>query len=169
MCFIGLKKNSKGSDREDVPRFRRCVHRFNLRSWRLFPDRDGLFVNYGRLNGWLPLLREVVGLNQDGYLVKETMKLHVVYQRYAEALDFYASLADSFRQRPMLRFLYADALAHRGEIEKAESIIMRDGGLEVPDLREGETSISELYIYLKRQKHKTSEITVPYRLDIRLN
>ena len=46
---------------------------------------------------------------------------------------------------------------------------MRDGGLDIPDLREGETSISELYIYIQRQKHQTGEITIPYRLDIRLS
>jgi len=163
LCHFA-EKNFSRAEREI-----RASIKFQRNAWNLHAFANILRELKRPADEWLPLLREAVGLNHDGYLVKETMKLHVVSKRYAEALDFYASLPDSLRQRPMIRFLYADALAHRGEIEKAESIIMRDGGLEVPDLREGETSISELYIYIQRQKHKTSEITVPYRLDIRLN
>ena len=142
---------------------------FQRNAWNLHALANILRELERPADEWLPLLREAVALKRDGYLVKETMKLHVVYKHYAEALEFYASLPAPLRRRPMLKFLYADALAHTGEIEKAESIIMRDGGLEIPDLREGETSISELYLYIQRQKHRTGDISVPYRLDIRLN
>ena len=143
---------------------------FQRNAWNLHALANILRERKKPAGEWLPLLREAVGLNpDDSYLVKETMKLHIVYKNYVEALDYYASLPDAMQQRPMIQYLYADALAHQGGIEKAESIIMRDGGLDIPDLREGETSISELYIYIQRQKHQTGEITIPYKLDIRLS
>lgn len=163
ICFFAA------GDFEQAEREIRESVKFRRNAWNLHVLANILREQKRPAGEWLPLLREAVGLDQDSYLVKETMKLHIVSQAYAEALDFYASLPEAMRQRPMLRYLYADALAHQGEIEKAESIIMENGGLEIPDLREGETSISELYLYIQRQKGKTGETAIPYRLDIRLN
>ncbi len=164
LCHIA-RKNFDSAEQE----IRESI-RFQRNAWNLHALANILREKNLPAAEWLPLLREAVGLGpEDGYLIKETMKLHIVYKNYAEALAFYAGLSEKLRQRPMLRYLYADALAHQGEVEKAEAIIMEDGGLDIPDLREGETSISELYIYIQRQKHRTGEIEIPYRLDIRLS
>ena len=76
----------------------------------------------------------------------------------------------------MNQFLYADALAHTGSLEEAEAIIMANGGLEIPDIREGEISTSELYIYIQVEKAKLQGITldpkqvqVPRALDLRMS
>ena len=68
------------------------------------------------------------------------------------------------------------ALAHTGKLQEAEAIIMADGGLEIPDIREGEISTSELYIYIQVEKAKLQGITldpkqvqVPRALDLRMS
>ncbi len=124
---------------------------------------------------WLPPLVEAARMEPDPYLVKETMKLLVVHHRYREALEFVAALPENLQRRPMLQFLRADALAHTGQTDAAEAIILADGGLELPDLREGETSISELYLFLQQEKARwdgrafdPNRVQIPFRLDLRM-
>lgn len=124
---------------------------------------------------WLPLLCEAASLIPDPYLVKETMKLQVTNGHYLQARQFFESLPCALRERPMLRFLLAVTLLHIGRIEEAEAIILVGGGLDLPDLREGETSISELYIDIQLEKAKRkgvslrpSLVNVPFRLDFRM-
>ena len=109
--------------------------------------------------------------NSDVSLVKEALKILAEQAAWNEILLLYSELPKDITARPMICLLYATALAHTGKIEDAWNILHKNGGLEIPDLREGEASISELYTYLFRRRQKLSEdmpVKIPYIFDIRM-
>ena len=72
--------------------------------------------------------------------------------------------------------MQANALAHTGKTAEAEAILLENGGLEIPDIREGENSTSGLYLYIQEQKAKrdkipfaAANIQVPFKLDLRMS
>ena len=62
------------------------------------------------------------------------------------------------------------------KIDEAETILLENGGLDIPDIREGENSTSQLYIDIKteqaRRKGKEIDpksVQVPFLLDLRMS
>ena len=51
-----------------------------------------------------------------------------------------------------VRLIYARAKAMTGDIAGAEALLYENGGLEVPDIREGENSITDLWFYIQKCK-----------------
>ena len=79
-------------------------------------------------------------------------------------------------QRPELsedgrtRMYQASALLHTGQAAQARRLLCADGGLELPDLREGETTITELWLSLKDLPAENGETeTLPSFFDFRLH
>ena len=91
----------------------------------------------------------------------EATEALIAANRFPEAVALaQAAPASSFAGR--FRFLQAWAAVLHGEIGLAESIL--DSGLEVADLREGEVSLSDLWL-LCRNDHPD----VPFVYDFRLH
>jgi tetratricopeptide (TPR) repeat protein len=112
----------------------------------------------------------------DASLAKSNLRALRVMEDYVGVLNAWNVLTAQVKSRPMNKFLYADALAHTGKLAEAEAIIMADGGLDIPDIREGEISTSELYIYIQVEKAKLQGVTldpkqvqVPRALDLRMS
>ena len=68
-------------------------------------------------------------------------------------------------------YLGADLL----KLDDAEAILLENGGLDVGDIREGEISITDLYIYIQQKKAQlrgvelqVRDIEVPFKLDLRM-
>ena len=62
-----------------------------------------------------------------------------------------------------------------GRLDEAETIILENGGLDLPDLREGEVAISALYIFIQVEKARQNgielspdKVKVPFTLDLRM-
>ena len=105
----------------------------------------------------------------DAYLVKDVLKLLILEKDYQTVLDLYPTLAPIHQTRPMAKLQYAYALARTGQNEEAEKILMENGGLYLPDAREGAVDITNLYIWLQEQKGiPADQITVPTVLDFRM-
>ena len=90
--------------------------------------------------------------------------------------ELFRSLPEAGRRVPMIRFLHASALARIGDWRGAEAILEENGGLDVPDIREGETSFSDLYVAIRvlesREKGESPDpktIPVPFRFDLRMS
>jgi tetratricopeptide (TPR) repeat protein len=91
----------------------------------------------------------------------ETIHALIAANRFSEAIALaQAAPASSFEGR--FRFLQAWAAVLHGELRLAESILQR--GLEVADLREGENSLSDLWL-ICRNDHSD----VPFIYDFRLH
>lgn len=70
---------------------------------------------------------------------------------------------------------YAFALLRRGDTDRAEAVLMRDGGLSVTDIREGEISLTNLYLDIARARATAAgldfdpaKVQVPRRFDFRM-
>lgn len=70
---------------------------------------------------------------------------------------------------------YAFALLRQGDTDRAEAVLMRDGGLSVTDIREGEISLTNLYLDIARARADAAghafdpaETGVPRRFDFRM-
>ena len=69
----------------------------------------------------------------------------------------------------------AGGQAELERLEEAEAILLQDGGLIVPDIREGEQTMSEVWLALQQKKYGLGReaaekiAPVPYRMDFRMN
>lgn len=68
----------------------------------------------------------------------------------------------------------AFALLRTGKIDEAEALLMRDGGLSVTDIREGEISLTSLYLDVAKARSgkedfDPADVDVPRRFDFRMN
>ena len=113
---------------------------------------------------------------EDASLAKITARgLHLAGD-YQTQVQFTGSLPEALRELPRIRLFRAFALAALGDADGAEALILRDGRwLEVPDIQEGEISLSELWLRiqaLRAQKRgedfDPSTAAPPYELDFRM-
>lgn len=77
-------------------------------------------------------------------LLIETMTLALANKQPDLAIGLHGKADSAVQELGSVRFLHAQALADAGEIEAAAAILKE--GVEVPDLREGANSITELWI-----------------------
>ena len=74
---------------------------------------------------------------------------------YQTQLQFTGGLPDKLRELPRIRLFRAFALAWMGDADGAEALLRRDGQwLEVPDVQEGEVSLSELWVHIQELRAK---------------
>lgn len=102
----------------------------------------------------------------DAYLVKETLKVLILHQDYASVISLFEQLDKEHQRRPTVRLQYACALAETGKLEQSRAILLENGGLELPDAREGEVSITNLYLKLL-DNFGIKEQRIPLILDYR--
>ena len=70
--------------------------------------------------------------------------------------------------RPTVRLQYAAALFRTGNPQEALDILTGNGGLELPDAREGDIMISHLYLeILKALELTEAQCPMPLKIDYR--
>ena len=112
----------------------------------------------------------------DISVVKECFKVFIEQQLPAEKmLLLWEKQPVPYQEKPIFKFFHAYALAYAGKLDEAEAILLHDGGLEVGDIREGEISITDLYIYIQIAKASqqgksitAKDVDVPFKLDMRM-
>ncbi len=72
--------------------------------------------------------------------------------QYKDMVALYETLPEAHKKDGKCKFYLASALAHQGEIEKAEAVLYENGCLVVPNIREGELSLTSLWFYIEEQK-----------------
>ena len=114
-------------------------------------------------------------LNDKSFL-KEVFKMLLGLEAYDKMFELSSLLKSEILSLPLMQFMHAYALAHTGKFDEAESILLENGGLDIPDIREGENSTSALYIYIQEQKAKhnnvpfdSKQVKVPFNLDLRMS
>lgn len=98
-------------------------------------------------------------------MVKECFRIYLQLNAYEEILNSYEKLSDRIRMESRIRFNYIQALAGTGAYEKAYALLMKEDGLEVTDLREGEGDIGGLWRELHRKIYGDGEIRIPHKLN----
>ena len=113
---------------------------------------------------------------RDASFSKEVLKMLLELKAYDRMKALLDALTPELRKLPMIKFMHAAALAHTGDLDGAENILLENGGLDIPDIREGENSTSELYIFIRMEMAKLAgetitpaEVDVPFILDLRMS
>ncbi len=113
--------------------------------------------------------------SDDEFLIVDIFKSFLEAQAWQLLLRRYDKLPADKQKIAMVRFLRARALTEIGEPEKALAILEENGGIQIPDIREGETSLAELYISIQlalaKKQGKTilpEEVHVPEVFDLRM-
>ena len=108
-------------------------------------------------------------------LAKEAMRLSLSFKQPKIVLTMYDMIPEENKQDNLIQGFYASALAYTGKLEEAKAILLRDGGLVMNDLREGDDSITATYIYIEQQLAKlegkeldAEDVDVPAILDFRM-
>jgi len=129
-----------------------------------FPESADLIFQAGKLE------------LKDKSFLKEVFKMLLGLGAYDKMLELSLLLDEKILAFPLMKFMRAYALAYTGEIDKAEAILLENGGLDIPDIREGENSTSGLYLYIQEQRAKRNnqpfdpkKVNVPFLLDLRMS
>lgn len=91
-------------------------------------------------------------------------------------IQFTDNLSEEICALPRIRLYRANALAMMGDVDAAEAIIHENGvWLEVPDMQEGEISLSDLWYRIQETRAERegtvfdrSKVSPPYELDFRM-
>ena len=120
---------------------------------------------------------EAAGLApEDASLAKMTARHLQAAKLFARQKEYIEGCSEAIRDLPRMKLYYAFALAEEGEEEKALAILKNDGKyLEIPDIQEGEISLSELWYMIQEKlaekagkSFDRSGIKPPYELDFRM-
>ena len=88
----------------------------------------------------------------DVSLAKEAMKMLFQAKLYSQMLAFEKFMPSSVSSHNRIKMLKAFALLHTGDIKGAEELLNADGGIVIADIREGETTTSELWFQIEEAK-----------------
>ena len=112
----------------------------------------------------------------DVPFVKEALKMLLGLGEYEKMFTVLDRLSPADAALPLIRMMKAAALAHTGHPDEAEAILTENGGLDIPDIREGENSTSQLYIHIKTEQARRAgkkidpkSVKVPFLLDLRMS
>lgn len=112
----------------------------------------------------------------DPSFSKEALKMLLGLEEYEKMSRLLEYMTNEVRQKPLIRFMESCICAHTGKLDEALAILMENGGLNVPDIREGENSTSQLYIFIQQKKAEAAglpfdpaKVDVPFAIDLRMS
>ena len=106
----------------------------------------------------------------DVSLAKQVYRILFESGLYDSLVELYEAEKDSIKSNERCTLYYAYALARTGNVQKAEDILCCGGKkyLVVPDIRECELTVTELWFELQQKKGNENCTDVPYDLDFRM-
>ncbi|MBO7741175.1 MAG: DUF5107 domain-containing protein [Victivallales bacterium] len=174
--FLGLMA-IHGNQLDKAEEYIRKSLEQNENAWNLMA-MAAVYADTQREEQTLEIYEKLIQLRPfDVALVKNCLRNGVrLNMEPQKIIDAQKILSEEVLQRPYVKLCIATALFKTGRIDEAEAIIMENGGLEVPDAREGETSITELYINIQIKRAElqgktltAKEVKVPRKLDLRMS
>ena len=165
--------------REDWENARECIEKslsLSRNAWNIYALANLCRVT-GDPAGASRHFSEVLDMRRnDPPLIKEAFKTMLEAHDYTRLIQTYEALPQTMQKVPLIHFLYADAIARQGDVDAAEQILMEYAADEIPDIREGENSLSELYIHIRRKQAEREggtlaleDMDIPYGFDLRMN
>ena len=114
-------------------------------------------------------------LPSDISLARQSLALALRAKKHGEIIQAYETAPAKVQADGRVAMTYAFALLRAGKTAEAEAVLGRDGGLSVTDIREGEISLTSLYMEIEKTKAAAKGITledadieVPRRFDFRM-
>lgn len=118
---------------------------------------------------------KVLQYSENSYTaVSDALNTLFFYKKYREMESAIVKLEAGLREKARIRLYLVFALAHQGKIEEAEELLLKDGGLSVADIREGEDSLDEAYLLVLSKKFpgksfKYEDIPSQFRFKLKDN
>lgn len=100
--------------------------------------------------------------------VKEAFCILHMNHGFKEIIELYGALEERLQKEERIKFYYIGSLAGIGEYQKAYDLLCADGGLVIPDMREGEVTIGTLWEEL-HEKLCGEKGELPYVFDFAMN
>ena len=120
-------------------------------------------------------LRAHLLMPDDISLARQSLALALSAKKHKEIIDAYENAPEAVKADGRIAMLYSFALLRSGKLAEAEAVLLRDGGLSVTDIREGENSITGLYIEIAKAKAEAlgeqfdeEALDIPRRFDFRM-
>ncbi len=114
-------------------------------------------------------------LPNDLSLARQALALALRAEKLDELIHAYESAPARVAADGRVSMLYAFALLRSGKLDEAEAVLLRDEGLSVTDIREGEVSITDLYIkiaearaYAAEKDFDPADVEIPRQFDFRM-
>ncbi len=111
----------------------------------------------------------------DVSLARQAFALALREKLHSEIMTAYEAAPENVRSDGRVAMNYAFALLREGRIDKAEAVLYRNGGLSVTDIREGEISLTSLYIDIQTKRAEMrgetidpADVDVPRQFDFRM-
>lgn len=109
-----------------------------------------------------------IDIKNSSYCFAESiLSLLLKQQAYDSVINGFNKLTDDLKQNPRLLMYLSMAYLKSGNAQKAEEILLSDGGLVLLDFREGDKFLDRLYRGIKKQLYNEiyDDITVPEQFD----
>ncbi|MBQ8474449.1 MAG: DUF5107 domain-containing protein [Clostridia bacterium] len=110
----------------------------------------------------------------DASLAKEAMELLVIADKNEEAIELAAEFPEEISSIGRVKIYITKAHVNLGHVEEAEETLCGNGGIVLPDIREGELIITDLYLRILENKAKRDGVpfdrataVVPPKFDYR--
>ena len=131
----------------------------------------------GDIHAAADIAMEAYGLlPSDVSLARQSLALALRAGKHEEIIKAYETAPETVQADGRVAMTYAFALLRTDRITEAEAVLYRDGGLSVTDIREGEISLTSLFIEIEKAKAEkqgitldTADINVPRQFDFRMN
>ena len=111
----------------------------------------------------------------DVSMARQAFALALNAGLYGEIIAAYEAAPENVQADGRVAMNDAFALLRIGKIDEAEALLYRDGGLSVTDIREGEISLTSLYIAIRKARAEAkgesleeADIDVPRQFDFRM-
>ncbi|MBO5042984.1 MAG: DUF5107 domain-containing protein [Clostridia bacterium] len=112
----------------------------------------------------------------DVSLARQAFALALRVRLHGDIVTAYEAAPQNVQADGRVAMTYAFALLREGKTDEAEAVLYRDGGLSVTDIREGEISLTSLYISIQKARAEArgetledADIDVPRQFDFRMN
>lgn len=103
----------------------------------------------------------------DYSVCESVFRLLLKGECYEDIVKIFSSLDVELKKSPRLNMYLSMAYLKSGDAGKAEEVLLRDGGLNLLDFREGDKFLDTLYKGIRKEKYgeKEDEILVPKQFD----
>ena len=103
----------------------------------------------------------------DYSVCESVFRLLLKGECYENIVKIFSSLDVELKKSPRLNMYLSMAYLKSGDAGKAEEVLLRDGGLNLLDFREGDKFLDTLYKGIRKEKYgeKEDEILVPKQFD----
>ncbi len=111
----------------------------------------------------------------DLSLAKEAITYAAQLRMFTNVDEYISTLTDEQKACGQIKMYMLFTYVKKGDIEAAEQLFLKDGGINVPDIREGENTVTDLWLELEELKAKRdgrefdrNTAVVPEQFDFRM-